>query len=334
MVIMNLLRLAEEVGLEPFKTSSTNGGEYHSSCPGCGGKDRFILWPENGHYWCRQCNVKGDAIQFCRDFQGLSFRTACIKLQKQLSNDSPRFEKQPIILSLRTPSVLWEEKALQFAECAHQRLLIDDEAVELLIERGLTMETIRQNKLGWNPVKIYKKLSEWGMEETDKRQWLCFPKGIVIPILQNGNIKKIKIRKSEWKEGDLYGKYYEVPGSSTMLPSFGADSKEVVVITEAEFDAMLVVQEAGEFCSCIALGGAQKRPDHLLQDWLLKKDLILFALDFDEAGKKAYIYWQKTFPNLEPWPVPEEKSPGDYHRSQGSIVEWIKAGIKNNLNKG
>lgn len=276
---MKLLKLAEEVGLEPFKTSSTNGGEYHSSCPACGGKDRFILWSEKGQYWCRQCKVQGDAIQFSRDFQGLSFRAACVKLQKQLSVDDSLFKKQLITLPLKIPSSSWEEKAVQFIEHAHQRLLMDDKAIELLMERGLTMETVRHNKLGWNPIKIYKRLSEWGMEEIDKRQWLCLPKGIVIPISQNDNIQKIKIRKSEWKEDDLYGKYYEVPGSSTMLPNFGAYSKEVVVITEAEFDAMLVIQEAGEFCSCIALGGAQKRPDPLLQDWLLKKDLILFALD-------------------------------------------------------
>ncbi len=187
--------------------------------------------------------------------------------------------------------------------------------------------------MGWNPIKTYKRLSEWGLEETVDRQWLCIPKGIVIPVFQDGNIRKIKIRKSEWKEGDLYGKYYEVPGSSKMLPNFGADSNKIITITEAEFDAMLVVQEAGEYCSCIALGGAQKRPDSFLRDWLLKKDLILFALDFDDAGKKAYAYWQKTFPNLEPWPVPDEKSPGDYYARKGCIIEWVKAGIKNNLNK-
>lgn len=82
-LVMNLLRLAEELGLEPRKTSNKGGGEYHSPCPSCGGKDRFILWPAKGQYWCRQCEKSGDAIQFCRDFQGLSFRSACIKLQKQ-----------------------------------------------------------------------------------------------------------------------------------------------------------------------------------------------------------------------------------------------------------
>jgi hypothetical protein len=142
---------------------------------------------------------------------------------------------------------------------------------------------------------------------------------------------KIKIRKSDWKEGDLYGKYYEVPGRSNMMPVFGDHLKEIVVVVEAEFDAMLVAQEAGELCISIALGGAQKRPDRLFCEWLSKKELVLFALDFDEAGKNAYVYWKKSFPNLEPWPVPEEKSPGDYHVKNGCIKKWIEAGINNYL---
>jgi len=34
-------------------------GEYCSSCPKCGGEDRFIFWPEVGNYYCRRCEIKG-----------------------------------------------------------------------------------------------------------------------------------------------------------------------------------------------------------------------------------------------------------------------------------
>ena len=34
-------------------------GEYCSSCPKCGGEDRFIFWPEVGNYYCRRCDLKG-----------------------------------------------------------------------------------------------------------------------------------------------------------------------------------------------------------------------------------------------------------------------------------
>jgi len=334
---MNILELAIEAGLEPRKTSNIKGGEYHSPCPSCGGRDRFMFWPTKGRYWCRQCDAKGDAIQFCRHFQKLSFRDACLKVQEHLGDFHPsvlesRCKKQPIHPPLQLPSHSWEKKAVIFLEQSHKYLLSDKTAMELVLERGLSIDTIQKNQLGWNPSKIYHKLTDWGLEETEERKWLCLPKGIVIPMFESNSIRKLKIRKSKWQEEDFYGKYYEVPGSSNMLPIFGIHSKETVVITEAEFDAMLVVQEAGDLCNCIALGGAQKKPNLVLHEWLLTKKLILFALDFDDAGKKAYTYWKKSYPNLEPWPVPEEKSPGDYHVKKGDIREWVESGMKIYIN--
>lgn len=73
--------------------SSRGGSEYHGPCPFCGGDDRFIVWPEQGNtgrYWCRQCNRKGDTIQFLRDRDGCSFAEA--KRQLGLSTDPPSRE--------------------------------------------------------------------------------------------------------------------------------------------------------------------------------------------------------------------------------------------------
>ena len=45
------------------------------------GKDWFQIWPDEGegrgHYWCRQCDAKGDGIQFLRDFADMSYGDAC-----------------------------------------------------------------------------------------------------------------------------------------------------------------------------------------------------------------------------------------------------------------
>ena len=84
---MNVLDLLRRHGIEPKRIATTHGGEYSSACPGCGGSDRFRVWPEEnpekaaaGSYWCRRCEKRGDAIQFLRDFDGLSFREACARL--------------------------------------------------------------------------------------------------------------------------------------------------------------------------------------------------------------------------------------------------------------
>ncbi|MBS0620837.1 MAG: hypothetical protein JSS61_05215 [Verrucomicrobia bacterium] len=326
---MNLLDLTQEMGFDPHKTSASRGGEYHCPCPSCGGNDRFMFWPQEDRYWCRQCKAGGDAIQFCRDFQKLPFRDACTKVQKGPASDESRSRMRQVDLPIRTPSRSWEDKALEFTESSMQRLLLDERAMKLILQRGLSLDTIRKNHLGWNPVKVFYRRSDWGIEEKEERKWMCLPAGIVIPIFEGSAIRKLKIRKSEWKEEDFHGKYYEVPGCSNIIPTFGVPLKDVVVIVEAEFDAMLVIQEAGDLCVCIALGGAQKRPHSSLHQWLMSRKLILFALDFDEAGKKEYSYWQRCYPNLEPWPVPEGKSPGDYFRAGGKIRNWVASGLQN-----
>lgn len=325
---MNLLELVLEMKLEPHRTSPCHGGEYHSPCPSCGGRDRFMFWPASNRYWCRQCKASGDAIQFCRDFQGLSYHSAYAKTQQDipsLNYPPQRFVREPI----KIPSYSWESKARSFIAHSHQRLLIDKPAINLILQRGLSIDTITQHQLGWNPVKTFQKRSDWGLEETDTRKWICLPPGIVIPIFESNVPQKLKIRRTDWHEGDPYGKYYEVPGSSNILPIFGNSSLETTVIVEAEFDAMLIIQEAGDLCNSIALGGAQKRPHPTLRQWLLKRKMIFFSLDFDATGKKEYSYWQEFYSNIEPWPVPEEKSPGDYFQKNGSIRNWIINGLKN-----
>ncbi len=327
---MDLLHLAEAMGFEPTRSSASNGGEYHCPCPSCGGNDRFMFWPAKNRYWCRQCNAKGDAIQFCRDFQGLSFHEASLntKLKPQHSPSKPK-ENLLIPEHEKISSELWKSKAKIFTASSSQRLLLDLQAIALIQKRGLTFDTIKKHQLGWNPVKVFQRRAEWGLEETEKQKWICLPPGIVIPLFAKDTIQRAKIRRSEWVETDIYGKYYEIPSPSKLLPVFGDVHSEVVVIVEAELDAMLLAQEAGDLCACMALGGAQKRPETSQKNWLKNKPLILFALDFDDAGKKEFLYWKRQYQNLEPWPVPEEKSPGDYHTKGGNIRDWITIGIKN-----
>ena len=53
------------------KGRNSRGAEFAGPCPLCGGKDRFLVWPEqndgNGSYSCRQCGISGDVIQWFMD---------------------------------------------------------------------------------------------------------------------------------------------------------------------------------------------------------------------------------------------------------------------------
>ena len=111
-------------------------------------------------------------------------------------------------------------------------------------------------------------------------------------------------------------------------PTIYGDPEKPVVIVEAELDAMLIQRFAADCCCCIALGGVSIRPDVVVHRILCQTQRILCALDFDEAGKKAFLFWRATYSQLRPWPVPKGKSPGDAFKDHGiDLRAWIQRGM-------
>jgi DNA primase len=324
---MEILDLANHYNLIPKYVAATNGGEYHSPCPSCGGKDRFMIWPKKDRYFCRRCNIRGDSLQFCKDYMGLSYKEALdhIGNHRNLKNSSSSFVDDTSNLIDRKA---WLKAAEKFCEEAHHNLLQDQEGINFIKRKyGLEIDAIRLYQVGWNPIKIFFPKSEWGIGGSKKK--LCLPKGPVFACRHKGEIFKLKIRNCEWKEGDLYGKYREIEGSSNRTAIFGYLTNQTIIVVESELDAMLLVQEIGEFCTCIALGGATKKPDSDTAAWLKTKYLILYSLDFDAAGKEQYAYWRSIYPNLRAWPSETRKSPADSFVLDGiDLKKWFEEGIK------
>jgi len=338
---MDVLDLARELSLGPKKAASTNGGEYKASCPKCkDGKDRFCIWPnqgKSGHYWCRVCDTKGDGIQFCRDFLGMTFYQACQKLQvipelrERVAVDRP-FKEAEFTPHIAPPiHQSWQQAAKNFISSSHRKLMSRPGIINLLLNRGFTLDTIQRFSIGWNMENLFEETEKWGIPKEikenghPKRQWL--PKGIVIPSYVGNEPVKLKIRRSDWSQEDSFPKYVEVSGSR-QSPSIYGDMSKPVVIVESELDAMLVQQSASHLVCCVALGGVSKKPDYEMHAWLKQASLILLSLDFDEIGKKRYAFWMKLYPNIHPWPAPFAKSPGDAVRLfHVHILDWIKAGL-------
>jgi hypothetical protein len=285
-------------------------------------------------YWCRVCETKGDSIQFCRDFLGLSFHQACqkVNITPELKTSPSRPKKlifEPRQASMVHPS--WQQVAKCFIDYSHENLLKEPSIINQLEQRGLTAETMKRFRLGWNPKNLFDQRERWGLEPEikenglPKRQWL--PKGIVIPFFESSNPAKIKIRRSDWISGDSLPKYVEVAGS-TQSPSVYGDVSKPVIIVESELDAILIQQEASDLVCSIALGGVSKKPDAKTHNYLKRASLILLSLDFDDAGKKKYSFWMTLYPNLRAWPAPFCKSPGDSFKTfSTNISDWLKAGL-------
>lgn len=347
---MDLLELANEIGLTPVKVSQTYGGEYACYCPKCGdsGKgtqsDRFRLWPNQktknycGRYWCRQCRIGGDTLQFCKDFLGLSYVEACNRLRI-----TPSYSQRYRVIDLKKtkveflettpPNHIWQQKAAAFVDICHQRLFSYPASIALLNERGFNENSIRHWKFGycWEP--FWRERTSWGLPEIIKsnghKTTLWLPQGIVIPTYLKCDVIKIKIRRPDHiklQPHEKFQKYVVVSGSLDTPAIYGNENKPFLII-ESEFDAMLMHEIVGDVCCIIALGGAQKRPDVNLHKLLGNASRILLALDFDEGGIKANHFWRSLYPQLRIWPIPKGKSPGDAFKLGIDLRKWIQAGL-------
>jgi hypothetical protein len=77
--------------------------------------DKYVIFkvaqassPWADGFWCRQCEIKGDSIQYLRDYHGMSFQEASEQVGKNIT--IPR--KRPIRTVKPQPEA-WKKKARQ-----------------------------------------------------------------------------------------------------------------------------------------------------------------------------------------------------------------------------
>jgi hypothetical protein len=194
--------------------------------------------------------------------------------------------------------------------------------------RGLTVDTVAKLKIGWNPEECWEEREAWGLapgvntKGNPKKVWL--PAGLVIPSRRKVGIVAVKIRRTAWTPEDTMPKYVAVTGSVPGLALGGGPRKPVIVV-ESEIDAVLVHQEAHDLVGALALGTASGKPDADTFAYLQAAPCILVALDFDEAGIKAFPWWREHFKHSKAWPTPEGKDVGDLASTPGYVRAWIQA---------
>ena len=343
---LDIIDVLEELGYSPRKKSAT---EYCSPCPYCqDGNDRFTVWVnkgKGGRFWCRVCDIKGDAINLLRDHQDLTYRQACEKLNVEPgTRHTPRKEQTPLIAE--NPSDLWIEKATAFVEWSHSQLLHNDNLLFSLKKRGLTLETIKSFKLGYNPTRLFRQCPEWGLsnelKENGEPKSIWLPSGVVIPTFEGDKLVKVKIRNANFeRELERYeamkqrgnmlkyqpSKYVVVKGSKKCPSVYGNTALETLLVLESELDAILVSQEAANLCFSLALGGS-KQPLDLEKERIVRgAERVLFCPDFDEAGKESWDKWVKRFPDTKRILTPVGKDPTDALNQGINLREWIKEAI-------
>jgi len=326
---MNLLDLASLAGLNPKKVASTKGGEYHSACPSCGGRDRFILQPEKvmgncvGSYFCRRCDNHGDSIQFCREFLQYSFEEAVnyvgAKIPAKASRSFLPRKYTPPAITIKTPHEKWQYQAQLFVEQAHTCLLLQQDVVDKLTQRGLPLEAIKQYKLGLTLGDNYQSGNEW--EQDKEKIWI--PAGIIIPVIEHGQVVRLKIRRSAWNKSNAFSKYVIIPGSMSGLNIIGDKKKPIMIVVESELDAYALHYAVGNLAVIVAVGGCLKSTDSVTDYLAQKKSLLLICHDNDDAGIEMFNQWKKLYSHAQPCPTEIGKDIGNASEQGLNLRSWI-----------
>lgn len=354
-----ILDLLAEDGVVAVLKGSKHGGEYHSPCPGCGGRDRFVCWPEasggmgGGRFWCRGatspaggkgCDCQGDAVQYLRDFRGMSFPEALEYLGVPADHTAQRRPAPRPVQSPawepreeQAPPELWRVKGAAFVAHCEEELRNRPQVLEWLHDRGLTEATVRARRLGFHDQLAFRPLSAWGLSapvrQDGKIPKLALLPGLVIPDFEGAELHKLKIREFEcapWPEWATGDKYREVKGSNQRYSIYG-QGRDLAIVVETELDAMLLAERVGDLAMCMATGSAQRKPDAAAALLLKSAKLVLNALDSDDAGAKAaWSWWDKHLPGVKRWPVPKRlgKDPGDLVKAGVDVRQWALAGVR------
>ncbi len=352
---MNIIDVLHELDYNPKKKGSTHGGEYCSPCPYCqDGDDRFVAWPDlvnkNGNYmggrfWCRVCNKGGDAIILLRDLQGLTYPQACEKLK--VDPGERKAPRQDLIhLIAENPPELWIEKATAFVKWCHTQLLQNDQFLSALTKRGLTLETIKTFKLGYNSERLFRQRPEWGLSAEQKKngkpRLIWIPPGIVIPTFEGDTLVKLKIRNRDYKSQlEQYealrkvgrelkyspSKYVVISGSKKCPSVYGNQALGTLLVLESELDAILMIQQARNLCFCLALGGSSQPLDLHKERIVRGVENLLFCPDYDEAGKESWDRWIRRFPDTKRILTPYGKDPTEALECGVNLREWIEGAI-------
>jgi DNA primase len=177
--------------------------------------------------------------------------------------------------------------------------------------RGLEDGTLEHWRIGYNPADRH-------------IAGLYVDRGIVIPCQADGRTWYVKVRRPMGEP-----KYRKVRGSRTGL--FGAatfQDQQVAVLTEGEFDAMLLWQAARDLAAIGTLGSAGDRID--LAVWaryLLPVPVWLIAYDADEAGARGAAWWTEFSGRPRRIAVPRlregDKDITDFWKAGGNLRDWL-----------
>jgi len=229
------------------------------------------------------------------------------------------------------PSQEWQTQAFSLMAQFEKSLWSKEgeRARTWLTSRGLTRETLKKFRVGYNPNLLKLDASRWGLSPEYP---LYVQSGIVIPTITSNAVWKVNIRRPV-KPNEDEPKYVLIRGSRpTAL--FNADrltiSNAPAGIAEGELDAMLLQQEMDHACvelSTVTFGSCSARSLHWAERLRSVPRRLIFY-DQDGESDKGVAWLMETLPPAErvSWSNLKagDKDLTDYHQHGGDLVKLVK----------
>lgn len=289
-----------------------HGREYHGLCPFHNEKSpSFTVNDEKAFFHCFGCGAHGDAIEFVRLFERLSYpetierlaRDAGIPLPQMTQEDVRRETVAKTLYDVLEAATQWFEKQLLSVGGTQARDYVE--------KRSLRPETQRSFRVGYAPDErtgLFTYLSKAGFSQS-----LQAEAGLII-VPENGAAYDrfrgrlmFPIRNVSGKVIAFGGRLIANPTANKNLPKYlnspetplfkkgellynldlarkAAHSSTMAVVMEGYMDVVSTAQSGIAYA--VATLGTAVTPEHLRLLWQMVKEPVM-CLDGDEAGKRA-----------------------------------------------
>lgn len=289
-----------------------HGREYQALCPFHNEKSpSFTINDEKNFFHCFGCGAHGDAIEFIKRYERLTYpetierlaREAGIALPEPSREERQKAQAEKTLYDVLDAASQWFER--QLLSTTHTT------ARDYVEKRGLTPETVRKFRIGYAPderTALHQHLLMLGFTQTlqadagliivgdngtpyDRfRGRLMFPirnaSGKIIAfggrLLSNQNKNLPKYLNSPetavFKKGEML--------FNLDLAKRPAREGNMTVVMEGYMDVVMTAQYGVDYA--VATLGTAVTPEHLRLLWQLAKEPVL-CLDGDAAGKRAML---------------------------------------------
>lgn len=302
--IKDRLDIVEVIGA--YTKLEKAGANFKAKCPFHNEKTpSFIVSPNRGTYYCFGCGAKGDMFTFVENMEGTDFRGA-LKMLAEKAGVEIKFEKGE---SKTEKDKLYSalEEATNFFE---SELENNTEAVNYLISRGVSKDSIKNWRIGYAPLEwraLYSYLLGKGFtkdlllkvgliknppEDSKKDAYDVFRGRIIFPLSDPSG--KVIAFSGRALQTDTNPKYLNSPDTVLFNKSeilYGLDKakgeirkKNFAVLVEGQLD--LVLSHQAGVLNTVASSGTAFTIHHLKRLERLSPRIIL-AFDGDNAGRIA-----------------------------------------------